>query len=145
MPRRSRRALDERGETLAEILVTISIMGIAFVAILGAIGVSVMASDVSRKEGTAEALLRSSAEQVQQAPYVDCASTSSYPVASASGSVTVSITSVKYWDGTSTNPATFGGSCPVPVGDQGVQSIDLKAQANDGRATETLTIFKREP
>jgi type II secretory pathway pseudopilin PulG len=142
MPRRSRRTVDERGETLAEVLMTISIMGIAFVAILGAIAISVQTSDISRSEASAETLLRTSAAQVQQAPYVECPTPPGYPVAATSDSVTVTITSVKYWDG-STNPATFG-ACPAG-GDLGMQSIDLKAQSSDGRATETLTIYKREP
>lgn len=143
MPRRVRFRDDERGETLAELLMTISIVGILFAAVLGAIAVSVQASDISRKEGTAEALLRSSAAQIQDAGYVACPTAPNYPVVAPSGSVTVTVTSVKYWDGTSTNPAAFG-ACPAG-GDQGVQAIDLKAQSSDGRALETLTVYKREP
>jgi prepilin-type N-terminal cleavage/methylation domain-containing protein len=135
--------VDERGETLAEILVTISIMGILFAAVLGAFGISAQTSDISRKDATAETLLRSSAEAVQNATYVNCATTSAYPVQAQTG-YTVTVTAVRYWDGTpgtSTSPATFGSSCTT---DPGVQAIDLRAQSTDGRAVETLTVYKRD-
>lgn len=141
MPRWVHRRDDERGETLAELLVTISIMGILFAAVLGAIAVSAQTSDISHKEAGDETLLRSAAEQVQAATYVTCASTSSYAVSSLPG-YTVSITAVRYWNGD--NPATFAATLATcPGTDQGVQAVDLKAQSTDGRATETLTVYKR--
>jgi prepilin-type N-terminal cleavage/methylation domain-containing protein len=134
--------VNERGETLAEILVTISIMGILFAAVLGAFAISAQTSDISRKDATAETLLRSSAEAIQNAAYVNCATTSTYAVPAQTG-YTASVTAVRYWDGTagtSASPASFGNSCTT---DQGVQAIDLRVQSSDGRAVETLTVYKR--
>jgi prepilin-type N-terminal cleavage/methylation domain-containing protein len=131
---------DERGETLAEVLMTISIMGILFAAVLGAIAVSGQTSDINHKDATAEALLRTSAEQIQGAAYVACAPAPAYTVAAPSDGVTVTVTAVRFWNGA--NPPVFAAS-GSPCSDQGVQAIDLKAQSSDGRALETLTVYKR--
>jgi prepilin-type N-terminal cleavage/methylation domain-containing protein len=139
-----RRAGQERGETLAEVLMTISIMGILFAAVLGALAVSEQTSDISKKEGAAEALMRSYAEQVQRLPYVNCASTGSYTIASFAvpTGYTVAPTAVRYWDGNN-SPANFGASCPAS--DKGVQAVDFSAQTTDGRVRETMTAYKRVP
>jgi type II secretory pathway pseudopilin PulG len=139
----ARRASDERGETLAEVLMTVSIMGILFAAVLGALAVSALTSDISKKEGTAEALLRTYAEQVQGLPYVNCASTSTYTIASfpVPANYTAGPTGVRYWDGL--NPASY--VAPPCSSDTGVQAVDLRVQTGDGRVTETVTVYKRVP
>jgi prepilin-type N-terminal cleavage/methylation domain-containing protein len=140
-----RRAADERGETLAEVLMTISIMGILFAAVLGALAVSAQTSDTSKKEGATEALIRSYAEQIQDLSYVNCASTGAYTIAgfSVPTGYTVAPTAVRYWDGS--NPAGFGAPCPNAASDKGVQAVDLRAQTADGRVNETMTLYKRAP
>ena len=60
---------DDEGETLAEVLVAISILGIAVAALLGGIGASATGSDVHRKQATAEVVLRSYAEAVEAATF----------------------------------------------------------------------------
>lgn len=140
---RARVRAGERGETLAEILVTIGIMGILFAAVLGALAVSEQTSDISKKEGSAEALMRSYAEQIQGLSYVSCASKTAYTIAGfpTPSGYTVGPTAVRYWDGN--NPANFTTTCPAT--DQGVQAVDLQAKTGDGRVNETMTIYKRVP
>lgn len=142
--RRRRPGRTQRGETLTEVLVTISIMGILFVAVLGSLGMSENTSDISKREGVAEGLLRSYAEQVQTLPYVNCATASSYAnaLSPVPTGYTVAPTGVRYWNGAN-NPAAFTTTCPAT--DQGVQAVDLKAQTADGRITETMTVYKRVP
>jgi prepilin-type N-terminal cleavage/methylation domain-containing protein len=144
MHRLRRRVREERGETLTEVLVTVSIMGILFVAVLGALSMSEITSDISKRQGIAESLVRSYGEQVQGLPYVNCATVSSYTIVGFSKptNFTVGPTAVRYWNG-SNAPAAFGAGCPSP--DQGVQAVDLQAKTADGKVNETLTVYKRVP
>ena len=142
---RTRRLLeDEAGLSLAEILITIVIVGIGFAAILGGMVTSITVSDAHRKQAAADALVRSAAEAVkdQTVTYVNCAGLNAYASAlptDPSGYSTVSVSSVQFWDGTSTDPVAFSGSCPAQ--DEGVQLVTLVAVA-DG-TTESVEILKR--
>lgn len=142
---RRRRLHDDAGLSLPEILLTIVIVGIAFTAILGGMVTSIVVSDVHRKQATADALARSAAEAIkdQAVAYVGCAGPNAYAGAlpSAPAGYSVSISAVAYWDGISSNPMTFSGTCPSP--DRGVQRITVVAASTDGRATETLELIKR--
>lgn len=140
----------ERGETLLELLVSVSIMGTAFVAIIAGIGTTLLSTDVHRQASTAEVVLRSYAERIQDptdVPYVDCATTSSY--ASPTGfslpgaGWSASITSVRAWQGDS--PPTYSSTCPAS--DKGLQQLTLRVQSPGGnhQVTETLVIVKRKP
>jgi prepilin-type N-terminal cleavage/methylation domain-containing protein len=135
----------EAGFSLPEIILTIAIVGIAFAAILGGMATSIVVSDVHRKQATADALARSAAEAVkdQAVAYVSCAGPNAYADAlpAAPSGYSVSITAVAYWDGTSSNPMTFSGTCPSP--DRGAQRITVVARSTDGRASETLEFVKR--
>ena len=150
MIRRGRpRASGERGETLVEILATITIMATAVIAILGGIAIAATSSDVNSKDVTAATILRNYAESITAAKYVPCASTSSYlPGANVSytppAGFSVSIPSgVQYYDGSSTGPAAFSASCAAP--DKGAQRMTIRAQSSDGRADRSLEIVKRGP
>ena len=62
-------------------MVTIAIMGIAFVAILTGVAIAISASDSHRQEATGEGIVRSFAERVidpKDTPYVPCASAGDY-------------------------------------------------------------------
>ena len=139
-------ARGQAGETLLELLITISIMGIAFVSILLGVGTAIASSDSHRQEATAEGVVRSFAERIQDprdVPYVDCATTSNYanpPGFAAPSGWTVSITAVGYLQPNN----TYSASCPSP--ERGAQQLTLQAVSPHvaNGATETLVIVKRK-
>ena len=135
---------DEAGFSLVEVLITVVIVGIAFAAILGGMVTSIVVSDLHRKQASSAALARSAVEALkdQAVAYVNCAAPNDYASAlpPAPGGYGVSISSVKYWDGTSSDPVAFSGSCPP---DMGMQLITVVAGSGDGRASETVEFVKR--
>ena len=139
---RRRRADPESGFTLIEVLVTVSLLSIAFVAILGALTVLITSTAQHRRATQAEAVARNAAEYVKSAgvPYVPCAST--YDLAAMPNipaHFAVSVTSVKAWDG-NTSPAAYVDTCTT---DRGAQLVTLGV---DGpQANQTLSVVKRAP
>jgi Tfp pilus assembly protein PilV len=139
----------DRGETLIELLVTVSIMGTAFVGVLAGIGTTFIATDSHRQSATAETVVRNYAERIidNEAAYVPCATTTSYasPVGFSvpSAAWSASVTSVLSWQGDS--PPTFAATCPSP--DKGLQQLTLRVQSPAGnhQVTETVVITKRAP
>jgi type II secretory pathway pseudopilin PulG len=75
-----RRLRGQAGETLAEVMLTIAILGIAAVALLGGIGTAIRLSTVHRSHASADVAITNAAEAVKSATAVSCASltTSSY-------------------------------------------------------------------
>ena len=74
-------------------------------------------------------------------PYVACATVTSYAdalPADPDGATTLSIVSVRYWDGNA--QATFSASCST---DNGVQLLKVRASSNDGKLVEELEFTKR--
>jgi Tfp pilus assembly protein PilV len=143
---------DQRGETLIEILVTVSIMSIAFVGILAGIGMTFSASDSHRQEATGESVLRDYAERVEDpvdSAYVNCATTANYasPIGFALPTGwTASVTKVLYWQGDSP-PSFLATVATCPTADKGLQQLTLTAQSPAGahQATVTVAIVKRKP
>lgn len=133
MPGRRRKTGPEAGMTLVELLVTISITGIAFAVIVGGLFTSIVGSDANRRRASTETLLRSAAESVKGAGYQDCAEPADYPVAAG-----VTVVNVTYWH-QATN--RFDPSCPSP--DSGLQLIRLRVEPGRGLPPETLDVVKR--
>jgi Tfp pilus assembly protein FimT len=133
MSTRSRPHSGERGETLAELLVTISIMSIAIIVIVGALADGILASNVHRNHATADAAVRSVAECVKDRslPYQQ---SGAYPACPGPSGTNVSIAAA-WWNGDS--PATFSSS----PNSNGLQQLTISA-TND-RATEPVVILKR--
>ena len=136
----------ERGETLVELVISIAILGVAAVAILAGMLLSVQSSDMHRKQATGGAYVRSFAEAVQN--YVDSNGYKACTTAaSAYAGVTVpdlptgytpTVTNVRSWNG-----STWG-SCT----EEGIQRVDLSIRTTGDslhRADETLTVILRRP
>ena len=135
----------ERGETLIELLVAVAILGIAAVAILGALMMSIRTSVVDRNAASGDAYVRSFAEAIQS--YVDanniqpCATAAStykaVPVTGLPASYSKAV-SVQSWNG-----STWG-ACTA----DGIQRLDLTVTTPgdaEHRADETLTVVLRQP
>ena len=142
----------DRGETLIELLTTITIMGIGLTAILGAVGMGISGSSRVRSDSTLVAAMRSYGEALSNltdGQYSPCAQTTAYsPSVELPPSTTVTVTKVEVWDGTAYQLADTDTTNPV-VGctDRGLQRITLAG--TDSRVTPsvtgTLVVFVRKP
>lgn len=126
----------EAGFTLVELLLTIAILGIAVVAVVGAMMTSIQVSDLGRRQADGQTQLRAYAEAVAGAGYTTCAT--SYPTSYSPPSGYTAAMTVAYWDGSSAFTATCGT-------DKGLQRVTLTITATDGRGSETVAIAKRAP
>jgi type II secretory pathway pseudopilin PulG len=144
-----RRGAGHRGETLVETLLTVVLLGILASGIVGALFTTIRVSDLDAQQAVAEPLIRSYAEAWRRVPYAPCTAGSSvdpYAATAPPGftlpsGASASVISVRFWDGTSTAPASFVATCPAG-GDQGFQQLTLRVQTRRGPA-QTLTIGRR--
>jgi type II secretory pathway pseudopilin PulG len=136
----------ESGETLIELVVAVSIMGVALVAVMAGLGTSVLVSDIHRKQAIAGSVLRNYAEAINAAVtgggYVDCAPSSAYasPAGFAPPSgyrISVVAGSMRYWNGNAWHP-----TCST---DTGLQQLTAQVASEDNRAIETLVLTLRKP
>ncbi|MFM8304639.1 MAG: hypothetical protein ACKOA9_10130 [Actinomycetota bacterium] len=135
---RCRRGAGARGETLIELLATVTVMGIAVVAVVFGMAVAVKASGADRKHGRIEAVLRNGAEAISAAAYDPGGAYSGAlaPVpALDADTATYSIGSVLR------GCLDVNGSAAAC--DTGVQELTLTARSADGRISKTLVIVKR--
>jgi Tfp pilus assembly protein PilV len=133
---------NDAGETLVEMLVAIVILGTSVIAILGGILVVVESSSVHRKQAQSQNGLRTWAEQVSAAPYVDCATAGGFspPSPALPSGLTPTVTAVQYWTGSS-----FASSCGS---DTGIQKVTLQIAAASGLYpgfTLSLDVVVRKP
>jgi prepilin-type N-terminal cleavage/methylation domain-containing protein len=140
----------EDGFSLAEILVTIVIVGITFTALLGGLVTSITVSGFHRQVATADALTRSAGEWVKdsvQTPYDTTCASDPYSLSGLSvpTGFSVAIVSVEYWDGIGPSSGAYSpafvSSCPGT--DKGMQRITVRASSTDGKAIETVQVIKR--
>lgn len=137
---------DDRGETLIELLVALTILGIALVAVIGALAASITMSDVHRKQSTAGAEVRNYAEQVENyaagTGYAACALPSAYAAATvgyaAPAGYSATPSAIRYWTG-----SAWSASCPAT--DTGLQQLTLAVSSTDTRAVEQLVLVLRKP
>jgi type II secretory pathway pseudopilin PulG len=165
----ARRDRGQRGETLVELLVAISILGTGVVALLGGIGTSILVSDVHRKEATVDTVVHSYAEAIESAvaaapsAYVDCAGSDAYstPIGfSVPSGYDATVTNVQYWTGTDFSapgyPCTSEAAqtlssagaravAKATVSDTGIQKLTLVVSSTNTKAGATLALVIRKP
>jgi type II secretory pathway pseudopilin PulG len=131
----------DRGETLLELIVALSIMSVAVVAVVAGLATGVLMSDVHRKQATAGMAVRNYAEAITQAvdaggyPATACAPlTTSF---TAPAGFTATVLSTRYWDG-----SAWKLSCAT---DTGLRQLTLQVRSADARAAEQLVIEVRKP
>ncbi len=146
----------ENGFTLIEMVFTVAIISIAFVAILSAIGAMLTAGALHRQLTRTEAAARNAAEYVKQpATYVDCASAGSYGISAVNGSLptgyTAVVASVQVIDNAASGTPTYN-SATCPASDGGVQRVTVRVCPHgvlDGSCTaaskdsQTVQVIKR--
>ena len=137
----------DSGETLIELVVAVAILGLAAVAILGGLMVSIRTSVIHSNDASGGAYVRSFAEAIQtdvdQNGYRSCANASAgyagVAVPDLPAGYTRSVTAVQSWNGSTWGPCTA----------HGVQRLDLlvRTAAVDSvfRAEEKLTVILRQP
>jgi hypothetical protein len=137
----------ERGETLAEVLVSTTLLGIIGIGIIGAIASALISTDIDRKTSRSETILRSYVAAVQDLPYQP---DGAYGTAGFTPPerFTVKIASAACWTGNHPTVVPLGtrttfafAGCP---GAGTLQKLELEVASTDGRSTETVTIFKRK-
>jgi Tfp pilus assembly protein PilV len=130
----------DEGISLVETLVAIAILGIAVLAIVGALGVAAHSSSLHRAQADSEAGLRSAAEAIHAAPYKYCPLGGLYSTggATAPARIHIAVVDVEYWNATG-----FQGHCPPE--DSGIQRITLEATADGGVFSRALQVVKRRP
>lgn len=146
MQRTWQRSRDEQGETLIELMVAVAILGIAAVAILSGLILSVKASTLGSNQASGGAYVRSFAEAIQNhvdaSGYATCANaTSTYQgvtVTNLPTGYTKTVVEVQSWNG----------SAWVACTGLGIQRLNLRVttpgDASHG-ASETLTVILRQP
>lgn len=144
----------DKGETLVELVLTVTIMSIAVVSIAGALATGVRVSDLHRKHATAGAAVRALAEAL----HASAAASGGYlddicdadPVGAyqsrlnsiytAPTNFQASVTEVRFWHPNGST-GSFESGCP----DVGVQLLTVQVASVDGQAVETLDIVLRKP
>ena len=87
--------VDERGESLAEILVSVAIMAVVITAFLAALSTGVCNVAIVRKRVTAENLARAQLEHIKNHAYIT--GTTSYPIVEQPEYYATTI-NISYWD-----------------------------------------------
>ena len=138
----------EAGTTLIELLVAISIMGLAFVVIIGGIGTAIIGASTQEHLAGISVVLRTAGETI---PYRPCADLASYQPPSldtpaSPPGYTVSVTEVDRWN-VATNQFEAPAPGCTPANDTGLALITITATSTNTRqvATDTLHVVKRQP
>ncbi|HEX2040250.1 MAG TPA: prepilin-type N-terminal cleavage/methylation domain-containing protein [Acidimicrobiales bacterium] len=144
----------EEGLSLVEVIVTVAIMGIVFVAVLGGMWTAIVTSDTHRKQALGTTYLVNAAEHLKAeatTPYATCGSYSlsgladtSVPAAwKAAMTVSVEYFTVDVAGGTEHFSPDVT-DCIAADSKYDLQQVTLTATSpTDGRATEKLTFVKR--
>jgi len=133
----------DKGETLVELIIAITILAIAVVAVGSGIALSIVATNEHREQGVADDFLHNYAETLQPlyAPctgstlpnYVTIASLATPP------GFNPPTAKVTFWD---SSTASFSGTA-CPGADPGLQQVTLNLTSVDNHANESLVVVLR--
>jgi type II secretory pathway pseudopilin PulG len=137
-PDRTDQHTNDAGVTLVELVVTVALMGLAMLAVFGAMAVFFKVEDSHRALTALDEDLRSYAEALLALPYDDDC-TVAYTATVPSGN-TPTVT-VGFWNGDL--PATYANTCPGGT-DPGIQRLTITLTSTDG-FDDTLEIVKAAP
>jgi type II secretory pathway pseudopilin PulG len=146
----------EAGELLVETLITVAIVGIAFVAVMGAVMTSLRIADESEQMSKANTVVRAFAEDMKGPAgtyhYVPCTTaggTVTYPAWTPPATYAqyqASVQQIRYLNGYDAGKPVWSDTCPAT--DQGTQELTLAVTGPmnepDRRTTERVTITKRD-
>lgn len=135
------RARSVEGFTLVEVMVTVTIMALAFVTILEGVAVFFHSTTVRRSTATLDTAARTYSTSLNNAAYVNCAA--SYAATPDAG--TTASVAIDYWNGDNA-PASFTDrtTC-LANGDKGAQRLQFTLTDTNTSQTDQLTIVKRKP
>ena len=137
---RSARRDEQSGFTLVELLVTMTIMAIAFVVLLGAISVFFSSTRMHRASADLDAAMRTYVEKLAMRHTRLC-DTTAYNSVPVPAGFTAAV-QPKYWDGINPNPAVYGPTCPTP--DKGAQQLTVTLTRSADGQKDSLVIVKRD-
>jgi prepilin-type N-terminal cleavage/methylation domain-containing protein len=145
----------DEGFTYIEVLISLALVSIAFVAILTAVDEMVVAGTAAHKVTTSESVVRTLAEYVKSEtsnPYTPCNAnplsayqTKASVLPNTPTGYTPTVVSVFPLPTDTATPTTFiTPGCP-PGGDTGVQLVTVQVQTTAVNLTQTLAVVKRNP
>ena len=164
------RRRSERGDTLVEILITLTVIGIGATAILLAFATSISGSGQERTAATLDSMLRTAAAEVtsdmqQQSSTIFASCSGAYTVNTTAGSIplpnapapapqyTATIVGAQYWQTSGASPYSFttppaaptNTGCPANVGTSPPGPQQLTIQVSGGGRSESITTVVQDP
>jgi len=139
-----RRAKRDGGFSLIEIVVSVTLLGVASASILAALGASTHGSARHREVATATAWLQSAADELETELVTNCGGDALTDYTTTVKTVAnsdnwnpnfITVTDVKWWNGSS-----FGTTCYDDV-----QLVSLRVASPNGKVTQTLDVVKGNP
>ncbi|MDX6243727.1 MAG: hypothetical protein QOE76_1450 [Frankiales bacterium] len=139
-----RRVEGDRGETLLELIVAITILGICVVAFGTSIALGAQISDRHRRQADATTYVRNYAELIDS--YVAAGHYSSCAVADAYSPGLVGLAMASNYVASQTAGLTYaGGAWGACTTDNGAQQLTLTVSTTDNRGSEQLVMVIRTP
>lgn len=140
--------IDERGESLLELLIAVVIMGLAVVAIMAGITTSVLMSDIHRKQATAGAAVHTYSEAIENyvagTGYTACAGASDDLTGPYRPSAVGFTVPSGYSVTVSAATSWTGSGWAACSSDTGYQKVTVRVLGGT-RATEKIDVILRKP